>query len=106
MNHKCGLLPGTGDRGQRYEVTYFDPDENERKVFGWSDSPEGARTMGDSIDLNPSWEFPQVRDRSYYLNLYGDESEPHPHHCATHCWYADRPCIHCAAAEKGPATND
>jgi hypothetical protein len=52
-----------GDKGQRYEVTYFDPRSNTRKVFGWSETTKGAQAMANSIDAHPVWEFPQVRDR-------------------------------------------
>lgn len=63
MTHSGGKPHEVGDRGQRYEVTYFDPTDNKRKVFGWSETPEGARALADSVDLNPSMEFSQLRDR-------------------------------------------
>lgn len=63
MTHSGGKPHNVGDRGQRYEVTYFDPRENVRKVFGWSDDAERARAMGDSIDAHPVWNYPQVLDR-------------------------------------------
>jgi hypothetical protein len=37
--------------------------QNVRKVFGWSDTAEGAQAMGNSIDAHPVWQFPQVTDR-------------------------------------------
>lgn len=64
MTHSGGK-PHTnvGDRGQRYEVTYFDPRESCRKVMGWATTSEAAQLMADSIDLHPSWQDPQIRDR-------------------------------------------
>lgn len=64
MTHSGGK-PHTnmGDQGQRFEVSFFDPDEWVRKVFGWSDTAKGARSLLGSIDRHPSWEFPLTRDR-------------------------------------------
>ena len=70
----------TGDRGQRYEVSYAKPHapavrahgephapavraHGERKVFGWSETIEGAEAFSRSIDLHPSMTAPQIRDR-------------------------------------------
>ena len=64
MTHSGGKPHAVGDRGQRYEVTYFDPDANIRKVFGWSDTAEGAQAFARSIELHPSMQFPQIRDRT------------------------------------------
>ena len=55
-----------GDRGQRYEVTYCDPESDEpskRRVFGWSDTMAGAEGMMNSIELHPVWALPVIRDR-------------------------------------------
>ena len=64
MTHSGGK-PHTnvGDRGQRYEVTVYDENKNERIVIGWSDDPAVASEMGTSAELRPSWKFAQVRDR-------------------------------------------
>lgn len=64
MTHSGGK-PHTnvGDRGQRFEVTFFDPYDNKRKTFGWSATAEGARQLADSIELHPSWAYPQINDR-------------------------------------------
>lgn len=64
MTHSGGK-PHTnvGDRGQRYEITYYDPHTKTRKVFGWSTDLDGARAFAGSIDLHPSMEFPQIKDR-------------------------------------------
>lgn len=61
MTHSGGKPHAVGDRGQRYEVSYFDGEK--RQVMGWTDDAEAARKMGDSVDKHPVWEFPQVRDR-------------------------------------------
>jgi hypothetical protein len=63
MTHSGGQPHNVGDKGQRFEVTFFDPRANVRKVFGWSDTAEGAQAMGNSIDAHPVWQFPQVTDR-------------------------------------------
>ncbi len=63
MTDNCGKLLEGGDRGQRYEITYFDPDADGRCIFGWSDTPKGAATMEVAIDLHPSWSHPQTQDR-------------------------------------------
>jgi hypothetical protein len=59
MSKICGV----GDNGQRYEITYFDPDEEARKVFGWSETIEGARNFAEAINLHPSMTLPIIRDR-------------------------------------------
>ena len=63
MTHSGGKPHAVGDRGQRFEVTFFDPYENKRIVLGWTDDEQVARKMGDSVDLHPSWQWPQIRDR-------------------------------------------
>ena len=63
MTHSGGKPHSVGDKGQRYEVTYFNPRTNRREVLGWTNDAEQARKMGDAIDAHPSWELPQVRDR-------------------------------------------
>lgn len=63
MTHSGGKPHAIGDRGQRFEISFFDPTSNSRKVFGWSDTRAGAENMVDSIDLHPVWKDPQVLDR-------------------------------------------
>ena len=61
-----GKPHAVGDRGQRYEVTYANPESDEpekRRVFGWSDTTEGAAAMMRSIELHPVWTAGEVRDR-------------------------------------------
>lgn len=70
MTHSGGKPHHVGDKGQRYEVTYFDGER--RQVFGWSVTPEGARTMANSIELHPSWEYPQIRDREAIQQAEGE----------------------------------
>ena len=64
MTHSGGK-PHTnvGDRGQRFEVTYFDLYDKRRKVFGWSETAKGARELANSVELNPALGYPQIRDR-------------------------------------------
>lgn len=64
MTHSGGKPHTVGDRGQRYEVTYFDERTNTRKIFGWSDTTDGAQAMAEAIELHPSMQFPQIRDRT------------------------------------------
>lgn len=55
-----------GDRGQRYEVTYRDPesdDPNKRRVMGWSATMQGAGSFHDAISAHPVWCDPEIRDR-------------------------------------------
>jgi len=52
----------TGDRGQRYEVSYL-AEDGERKVFGWANDVIGAEAMVGSINLHPSMSRPQIKDR-------------------------------------------
>lgn len=63
MTHSGGKSHRVGDEGQQYEITYYDPNDDERKVFGWTDSEDIARKMGNNIDKHPSWQYPQVTDR-------------------------------------------
>lgn len=63
MTHSGGKPHAVGDRGQRYEVSFFNPTTNERQVMGWTDDIEAARKMADAVDAHPSWEFPWVTDR-------------------------------------------
>ena len=63
MTHSGGKPHNVGDKGQRFEVTFFDPNSNERRVFGWSDAIDGAQSMAQAIEKHPSWSYPQIRDR-------------------------------------------
>ncbi len=61
MTHSGGKPHAVGDRGQRYEVTYFDGEQ--RCVFGWSETITGAYAMKRCIEKHPSWTNPLVKDR-------------------------------------------
>lgn len=63
MTHSGGKPHEVGDRGQRYEVTTFDENEDKRIVIGWTDDAEQARKMADAAELRPSWKWPHVVDR-------------------------------------------
>lgn len=83
-NHKVG------DRGQRFEITYFCVADNCRKVLGWTNTIEDAQNMCSAVDLHPSWEFPQIRDRSVVCEVCGC-IVPHQHLnplTDRHHWYA------------------
>ncbi len=64
MTHSGGK-PHTnvGDQGQRYQVTYLNPDTRSRKTFGWSDTLPGVNRMCNSINLHPSMHLPLIIDR-------------------------------------------
>ena len=70
MTHSGGK-PHTnvGDKGQRYEVTFFDEEVNLRRVFGWSEDYEGAVKMGETLVKRPSWRDFEVIDRLARMNL-------------------------------------
>lgn len=63
MTHSGGEPHNVGDKGQRYEVTFFNPETIERQIFGWSDTEDGAAQMVKSIQAHPSWYNAEVRDR-------------------------------------------
>ncbi len=62
MTHSGGKPHETGDRGQRYQVTYLEGRIG-RRIFGWSETLEGAERMVDSIQKHPSWSQPVIIDR-------------------------------------------
>lgn len=64
MTHSGGKPHAVGDRGQRYQVTFFDESANKRKVCGWSETAEGARSYVKGIELHPGWSVPQIWDRT------------------------------------------
>lgn len=63
MTINGGKPHAVGDRGQRYEVTFFNPSTGTRQVLGWSETHEGALCMADGVDAHPSWKQPKVVDR-------------------------------------------
>ncbi len=62
MTHSGGQPHAVGDRGQRYQVTYLDS-SGARKVFGWSDTMDGAEAFCQVINLHPSMSSPHALDR-------------------------------------------
>lgn len=50
-----------GDKGQRYEARYEDPDGEH--VIGWGNSAAGAQTLADAMKLRPSTIRAWVVDR-------------------------------------------
>ena len=73
MTYGGGKPHAVGDRGQRYEVSFFNPNSNKREVLGWTNDVEVARKMADSVDAHPSWKFPWVTDRNAALDVSADE---------------------------------
>lgn len=73
MTHSGGKPHAVGDRGQRYEVSFFNPETNQRQVLGWTEDADAARRMADAVDLHPSWQFPQVVDRLSRDHIIGGE---------------------------------
>lgn len=63
MTHSGGKSHKVGDDGQRFEVSYFDPNDNIRKPCGWTNDAEVAGVMASSISGHPSWQSPYVTDR-------------------------------------------
>ena len=63
MTHSGGKPHVVGDRGQRYEVSFYDPEQDKRRVLGWTDTPESAQKMAEAIEAHPSWQFAQIIDR-------------------------------------------
>lgn len=63
MTHSGGKPHNVGDKGQRYEISYYCPTEKRRKVFGWTDKPEAVCAMISSIALHPTMESPLFTDR-------------------------------------------
>lgn len=58
----CSKMPPVGDRGQRYEVRYFDRTTGAEKVFGWTNAADGGAFM-ESAKLAPWARDPFVVDR-------------------------------------------
>lgn len=65
MTHSGGKPhPTGGDTGQRYVVTFFNTNTNQRQVCGYSDVIEGAQSLARMIEAHPAWQFPQIEDRN------------------------------------------
>jgi len=63
MTHSGGKPHAVGDRGQRYEITIYDEELQQRVVLGWSEDELGAHRMGQAAITRPSWRDYKVRDR-------------------------------------------
>lgn len=63
MTINGGQPHAVGDRGQRFEITFFDPEARCRKVLGWCETKEGAQRMAAGVEKHPSWQLPEIRDR-------------------------------------------
>lgn len=74
MTHSGGKPHAVGDRGQRYQVTFFDESANKRKVFGWTNSAEDAANMATTLALRPNWTLAQVWDRTIAGDPFVEQS--------------------------------
>lgn len=63
MTHSGGKPHAVGDRGQRYEITVYDEELQQRRVLGWADSEEAAYGMARAAEKRPSWSKGEVNDR-------------------------------------------
>ena len=60
-----------GDKGQRYEVRYFDGADRTLKTFGWAKTLASAERLCDAIRIHPVWNTPTIFDRAT------DQTEAH-----------------------------
>lgn len=68
-----------GDRGQRYEVTYRDPESdepNKRRIMGWASTMQGAGSYCDAVNAHPVWCDPEIKDRQAPKPLVKFDSLP------------------------------
>ena len=63
MTYGGGKPHEIGDRGQRYEVTFFNPQRGLRVVLGWAEELKVAQTLADAVNDHPSWREPEIEDR-------------------------------------------
>lgn len=63
MTHSGGKPHEVGDKGQRYEVSYYDPSTSTRKKFGWTNDFITAAGMLRSISLHPTMQLGMIHDR-------------------------------------------
>ena len=64
MTINGGKPHAVGDRGQRYEVTFFTPATTQRHVLGWCETRADAERIVASMRDHPVWEQFQIEDRS------------------------------------------
>lgn len=53
----------SGDKGQKYEITYLDPKDGVRYVFGWADDLLVAEALCSCIMDHPVWKDPYIVNR-------------------------------------------
>lgn len=63
-----------GDKGQRFEVTYWDSDKQMRRTFGWADKMEAAEQFADVIRLHPTMGLAEIKDRVGGFSLRDEPS--------------------------------
>jgi hypothetical protein len=64
MTINGGKPHAVGDRGQRFEVTFFNPATFKRQVLGWCETREDADKIVATMRDHPVWEQFQIEDRS------------------------------------------
>lgn len=63
MTHSGGKPHAVGDQGQRWEVSFFDPATNARRVLCWTNDLEHAKRIASAVEAHPSWDFVHITDR-------------------------------------------
>jgi len=59
---KCKLDDNVGDRGQRYEVRFFDRRDGAERIMGWTEQADGGKLLK-AAKLWPTARDPFVVDR-------------------------------------------
>lgn len=79
MTHSGGKPHQVGDRGQRFEVSFFDPKANKRCILGWTTTIEDARMMVSAVEGHPTWDDAQITDREKCAetNMWDTIGAPH-----------------------------
>ena len=62
MTHSGGKQHAVGYNGQQFEVSFFDLDQNRRRVLGWTNDSDAAKKMADGVEKHPIWTTPWVTD--------------------------------------------
>jgi len=68
MTINGGKPHAVGDRGQRYEVTFFNSATFKRQVLGWCETREDAERIVATMSDHPVWEQFQIVDRGMTPN--------------------------------------
>lgn len=69
MTINGGKPHAVGDRGQRFEVTFFNPATFGRQVLGWVETREDAERIVATMSDHPVWEQFQIVDRGKTPNV-------------------------------------